>query len=87
MPYTRSSQGPSLAGGEASIREGEGELEVALVHQAGTSPIYAHPLLPNEFRLLHLTSRLGDDLDSLVHADLKTYNYDDCPKYETVSYT
>ncbi|PMD13488.1 hypothetical protein NA56DRAFT_585628, partial [Hyaloscypha hepaticicola] len=87
VPYTRSSQGPSLADGETGIRKGERVPDVAFAHRASTSPIYEYSLRPNELRLLRLSSSLGGDRDSPVHADLNTYNYDDCPDYETVSYT
>ncbi|OCK75953.1 hypothetical protein K432DRAFT_464443, partial [Lepidopterella palustris CBS 459.81] len=87
VPYNRRSQGPSLADGETIIREGESAPEVTLLQQACTSPIYTHSLRQCELRLVHLASPLEGDLESPVYAELKTYNHDDCPEYETVSYT
>jgi hypothetical protein len=49
------------------------------------SPIYERRLTSNEFRLLRLCPvQNGDDP---VHLTLHTYTHDDCPEYETVSYT
>ncbi|KAF2809774.1 uncharacterized protein BDZ99DRAFT_388860, partial [Mytilinidion resinicola] len=87
VPYTRRSQSPSLADGETTIREGESAPDVTLLQQACTSPIYTHSLRQCEIRLVHLASPLEGDLEGPVHAELEEYNHDDCPEYETVSYT
>ncbi|PMD47111.1 HET-domain-containing protein, partial [Hyaloscypha variabilis F] len=49
------------------------------------STIYERRLTSNEFRLLRLCPvQNGDDP---FHLSLHTYTHDDCPEYETVSYT
>lgn len=49
-----------------------------------SSTIY-HSLGRDEFRLLCLEA--VDETSDLVHVELKTYCLDDCPDYETTSYT
>jgi hypothetical protein len=87
VPYTRSYWATSLAGDETNVQADKCVRKVALVDQVSTSPIYTRCLQPGEFRLVHLDAPLNGDVDSPVHAELKTYTHDDCPEYETVSYT
>ncbi|KAH7317388.1 heterokaryon incompatibility protein-domain-containing protein [Rhexocercosporidium sp. MPI-PUGE-AT-0058] len=87
VPYTRSDQATSLAGDKRNLQVGDCVRKDAPVDQVSTSPVYIHRLQPSEFRLVHLDAPLSGDTDSPVHAELKTYTHDDCPEYETVSYT
>lgn len=48
------------------------------------SPIYERTLSANEFRLLCMSDEDGSG--HLIHGTLETYQNDDCPEYETVSY-
>ncbi|CAI6088427.1 unnamed protein product [Clonostachys chloroleuca] len=56
----------------------------------GWSPIYGSTLGSNQFRLVCLEA-LGDrnqqSSRDFVHLSLETYEHDNCPEYETVSYT
>lgn len=59
----------------------------APAYQTSSSPVYPDTLRSNEFRLLSLSPPLANGSGGLVHADLTTFSHDDCPEYETVSYT
>ncbi|PQE27374.1 heterokaryon incompatibility HET-6 protein [Rutstroemia sp. NJR-2017a WRK4] len=48
-------------------------------------PIYGAKLVIDEFRLLCLYA--ADDVSSPIHTTLEVFRHDDCPEYETVSYT
>lgn len=48
-------------------------------------PVQRDVLHSNEFRLVCLTP--VDDFNFPVHVSLETYRHDNCPEYETVSYT
>ena len=50
-----------------------------------TSTVYTNRLAPNEFRLLCLYP--PETAEAPIHVTLETHNDDDCPEYETVSYT
>ncbi|XXH02608.1 hypothetical protein Hte_008987 [Hypoxylon texense] len=43
-----------------------------------------HELRTGEFRLICLPA--AKDRDSLIHLELETFSFDDCPEYETTSY-
>lgn len=49
------------------------------------SPIYSKPLATNEIRLVFLSA--VDDEHSLIHLSLGAFADENCPEYETVSYT
>ncbi|KAK0641411.1 heterokaryon incompatibility protein-domain-containing protein, partial [Cercophora newfieldiana] len=56
----------------------------------GTAPpsvVYGQQLKPGEFRLASLSAVEGGQVDQPVHLALETYQRDNCPEYETVSYT
>ncbi|CAH0050607.1 unnamed protein product [Clonostachys solani] len=53
--------------------------------QPAEDTIYKSTLGSDEFRLVWLDS--ADTLDSPLHLNLCDYKLDDCPEYETVSYT
>jgi hypothetical protein len=48
-------------------------------------PVYGATLAIDEFRLLCLYA--ADDVNSPIHITLEVFRHDDCPEYETVSYT
>lgn len=77
MPYSFSES--HLA---SSLEEETQQLD--LTEPAGPSPFF-QTLEQNEFRLLCLVA--PDSLGDPVHLTLEAYNLDQCPEYETVSYT
>ncbi|KAK3942946.1 heterokaryon incompatibility protein-domain-containing protein [Diplogelasinospora grovesii] len=55
-------------------------------NKAVDSPIYGDTLAPDEFRLACLTAA-EDDEQFPLHVSLEVFKDDNCPEYETVSYT
>ncbi|VUC28245.1 unnamed protein product [Clonostachys rosea] len=86
VPYSRPA--PLLAT-EAQSRDPPDQGRVAMLPAADLFPErstpYAATLRPNEFRLIDLPA--VDAYDSPVHLTLEVYDLDDCPEYETASYT
>lgn len=54
-------------------------------HEQHEYPIYKAPLHPNETRYICFTP--SKEKASPIHVTLEAYPDDDCPEYETVSYT
>jgi len=73
------------SGGTATSPTDDGADTPTRPELAAPSPIYSSCLRPDEFRLLVLHP--ADDDQMPVHVTLETYPNDDCPEYETVSYT
>lgn len=81
VPYTRNGEPRAQAVAPSSDA-------VCLAPQASDSSlseIYTSTLGRDHFRLLYLSESL--ELDSPIHGKLVEYRQDDCPEYETVSYT
>ncbi|CAH0050870.1 unnamed protein product [Clonostachys solani] len=88
VPYSRPTD--ALLASEAQNRDPPDQGRVAmLLPDADLFPErstpYAATLRPNEFRLISLPA--VDEYDSPVHLTLEVYDLDDCPEYETASYT
>jgi hypothetical protein len=62
----------------------DADTESALL-QVEDSAVYGMPLRSDEFRLLRLSPVENEERP--VHVELQTYSHDNCPEYETVSYT
>nr|XP_036587975.1 uncharacterized protein CTRU02_01987 [Colletotrichum truncatum]KAF6799116.1 hypothetical protein CTRU02_01987 [Colletotrichum truncatum] len=97
VPYRRAEEGADEQTGEA---DGDSEWEdlsqqmtngkpeehtLAVKATPLASNMYSETLKPDEFRLVCISA--SRNLDCLVHFDLEVYSLDDCPEYETVSYT
>lgn len=72
----------SNAGGDQTEPKGPAGTSVT---RLSLLPYIYEALRPDEFRLLCLSSAKNENYP--VHATLETYQHDDCPEYETVSYT
>ena len=90
VPYTRGTLTPLPRGGEINApaleNDNSGVPSASQGVEDSLSPIYAHQLRVEEFRLLYLASRREDDSEWLC-IELKTFTHDNCPDYEAVSYT
>lgn len=86
VPY---SQPSALLATAAQNRDPPDQGRVAMMPDADLFPErsapYSATLRANEFRLINLPA--GDEYDSPVHLTLEVYDLDDCPEYETASYT
>lgn len=81
VPYTR--DGSPRA--QRAVASRDAASLTAQASDSSLSEIYTSTLGKDHFRLLYLSgSRL---IDSPIHGDLVEYQQDDCPEYETTSYT
>lgn len=55
--------------------------------QARTSTVYTNRLSTTQLRLLRLDPVEAQNRDMPLHITLETYELDDCPEYEAISYT
>lgn len=99
QPLHREAEGPGDARRDESTTTNRNADPVDASHgihrpSAPTSPrggpsdkvsIYPRPLKPSEIRLLRLDA--ATHRDDPVHGVFEVYDHDDCPEYETVSYT
>lgn len=83
VPYTRASDDAPRAQGVGSSRDAAGL--AAQVSDSSLSEIYTSSLGKDHFRLLYLSG--SRTIDSPIHGDLVEYERDNCPEYETTSYT
>ncbi|KAI6634829.1 hypothetical protein MCOR14_006054 [Pyricularia oryzae] len=72
-----------IASGTSSVVAGQGLGNDIAVRPF--SSVYERPLEADEFRLLIIEPSANED--DPVHVTLEIYHDDDCPEYETVSYT
>ncbi|KAI4864388.1 heterokaryon incompatibility protein-domain-containing protein [Hypoxylon rubiginosum] len=89
VPYirwkdSRDSVAPELCSEAADVAKDSGIGEdPADVYHRPDSHVY-HELRTGEFRLICLPAAV--DRDSVIHLELETVSFDDCPEYETTSY-
>lgn len=81
VPYTRN--GSPRASPEAS--SGDAASLVPNASDSSLSEIYTSTLGKDHFRLLYISGSGG--INSPIHGNLVDYRQDNCPEYETVSYT
>lgn len=81
VPYTRNGS-PRAAPGASSGDAASLALQVSASY---LSEIYTSTLGKDQFRLLYLSGSHG--INSPIHGNLVEYQQDNCPEYETVSYT
>lgn len=81
VPYTRNGS-PRAPPGSSS---GDAASLALQASASSLSEIYSSTLGKDHFRLLYLSGSHG--INSPIHGTLVEYRQDDCPEYETVSYT
>ncbi|KAK8029901.1 hypothetical protein PG993_011192 [Apiospora rasikravindrae] len=83
--HVSSENQPTTANREAASQRHETESHSITGGSDRRYNIYPRPLLRNEIRLIRL--RVEDDKKAPVHLTLEVYDSEECPEYETVSYT